>query len=477
MSNIEFRDYNLFADVCDFVDQAAEFTGIHSGLLEQIKQPNAIYKFHFPLRRWRDGRYEHEVIKAYRVQHSHHKTPVKGGIRYSLAVTEDEVTGLAALMTYKCALVNVPFGGAKGGIRINVRDYSEEELEKITRRYTFELIKKNCIGPALDVPAPDYGTGAREMAWIVDTYSAFHPDAIDANGCVTGKPLSLSGIRGRTEGTGQGVFFGIREACNVPEDMHKRGMSTGLGDKRVIVQGLGNVGFYSAKYLQEGGATIIGIAEYEGGIYNENGLNVESVFKHRKESGSILGFPGAIDVPHSVDLLEYDCDILVPAALENQITELNASRIKAKVIGEAANGPVTAAAAKILLEKGVLILPDMYLNAGGVTVSYFEWLKNLSHVSFGKIQKRYDSLSNERLVSAIEQSSGKSLSAIERATLIRGADERDLVLSGLEETMVRAYEEIQEIYRQKQIPTLRTAAFVNALEKIAESYEALGIFP
>lgn len=473
MPTTEFRDYNLFADVCDFVDQAAGYTDIHPGLLEQIKQPNSIYKFHFPLRRGNG----YEVIKAYRVQHSHHKTPVKGGIRYSMAVTEDEVTGLAALMTYKCALVNVPFGGAKGGIRIDARKYSVEELEKITRRYTFELVKKNCIGPALDVPAPDYGTGAREMAWIVDTYAAFHPDAIDANACVTGKPLSLSGIRGRTEATGQGVFFGIREACNIAEDMNQRGLKTGLGDKRVIVQGLGNVGFYSAKYLQEGGATITGIAEYEGGIYNENGLDVESVFKHRKETGSILGYPGATDIQHSADLLEYDCDILVPAALENQITAENAPRIKAKVIGEAANGPVTAEAAKILLAKGILILPDMYLNAGGVTVSYFEWLKNLSHVSFGKIQKRYDTLSNERLVSAIEQSSGKTLSDIERATLTRGAEERDLVLSGLEETMVRAYEEILEIYRRKEILSLRTAAFVNALNKISVSYLDMGIFP
>lgn len=466
--------FNLFKEVCQFIDDAAGHTEHHPGLIAQIKQPNSIFKFHFPLRR-KKGVYE--VIKAYRVQHSHHKTPVKGGIRYAMDVNESEVTGLAALMTFKCALVNVPFGGAKGGIRIDARKYKVSELERITRRYAFELIKKNCLGPAVDVPAPDYGTGAREMAWIMDTYSAFHTESVNAGACVTGKPLSQSGIRGRTEATGQGVFYGIREAVDVPEDMKQLGLTTGLGDKRVIIQGFGNVGYYSALYLQEGGATITGIAEYDGGIFNPDGLDVKAVHEHRKETGSILDFPGATNIENSLELLEYDCEILVPAALENQITEENAPRIKAKIIGEGANGPLTAGAANILIKNGVWILPDLYLNAGGVTVSYFEWLKNLSRVSFGKIEKRYDALNNQRLVDAIEGATGRMISNELKNSIIRGADERDLVQSGLEETMIRAYQEIRETKVQKKTDSLRKGAFINAINKIAISYIDLGIFP
>ncbi|MDX1909466.1 MAG: Glu/Leu/Phe/Val dehydrogenase [Bacteroidia bacterium] len=468
------KKYSLFEDVCSFVDDAARYTSIHPGLLDQIKQPNSILRMNFPIRR---DSGEYQVISAWRIQHSHHKTPVKGGIRYSEHVNEDEVAGLAALMTYKCAIVDIPFGGAKGGIKINKARYSDGEIEKITRRYAYELIAKNSLGPAIDVPAPDYGTGAREMAWIVDTYTAFYPEDINASGCVTGKPLSQAGVDGRTEATGMGVYFGIREALDVAEDMHALGLTPGLAGKRVIVQGLGNVGFYSAKYLQEGGAIITGIAEYEGGVYNPDGLDVESVFKHRKSTGSILNYPGAQNVTRSIELLEYDCDILVPAALENQITAENASRIKAKIIGEAANGPVTAEAAKILIAQGAIIIPDFYLNAGGVTVSYFEWLKNLARVSFGKMEKRYEALNNARIVDAIESASGVKLSAIQRNELIRGASERDIVISGLEETMVGAYHEIRETRVRKNTETLRKAALVNALEKIAVSYMELGIFP
>ena len=468
------HNFDLFHEVCQFIDEAAGYTNHHPGLIEQIKQPNSIFKVNFPLRR---AKGEYEVIRAYRVQHSHHKTPVKGGIRYAPDVNESEVTGLAALMTFKCALVNVPFGGAKGGIRIDARKYDISELERITRRYTFELLKKNCIGPAVDVPAPDYGTGAREMAWILDTFSAFHPEAVNAGACVTGKPVSQSGIDGRTEATGQGVFFGIREAVSIAEDMKKLGLNAGLGDKKVIVQGFGNVGFYSAYYLQDGGATIIGIAEYEGGIYNPDGIDVEAAHKHRRETGSILNFPGAQNIANSKELLEYECDILVPAALENQITAENAPRIQAKIIGEGANGPVSAEAGRILLDKGVMILPDLFLNAGGVTVSYFEWLKNLSRVSFGKMEKRYDALNNQRLVEAIESSSGNSLTSIQRNSIVRGADERDLVQSGLEETMITAYNEIRETRLQRKIENLRMAAFVHAIDKIAVSYIDLGVFP
>lgn len=468
------KEYSLFEDVCGFVDDAAKHLDIHPGLLEQIKQCNSIYKFHFPLRN-DDGTYE--VLTGFRIQHSHHKLPVKGGIRYSEHVDEEEVKGLAALMTYKCALVNVPFGGAKGGVSINPQKYSERQLERITRRYTSELIKKKFIGPAIDVPAPDYGTGAREMAWIVDTYEAFNPEVINAKGCVTGKPLSQHGIDGRTEATGQGVFFGIREAVSVEEDMRAIGLTTGLRGKTVIVQGLGNVGYYSAKYISESGAKVIGVAEWNGGIYDEKGIDIEALKAYQLANKGFKGYPHGKFIEKSKEMLTYACDILVPAALENQITAENADKIQAKIIGEAANGPVTQEAEKILLKKGILVIPDMYLNAGGVTVSYFEWLKNLSRVSFGKLEKRYDQEKYRKLLATIENATGESFTSDEKDALVQGASERDLVLSGLEETMVTAYHAINKIRKEKQIQSLRTAGFTLALQRIAQSYTDLGIFP
>jgi len=455
-------------------DHAASFTDFEPGLLHQIKICNSIYKFYFPVEV--EGKIE--VIEGIRVQHSHHKTPTKGGIRYSEFVNEDEVKALATLMTFKCAVVDVPFGGAKGGIKISPRKYSDKQLEKITRRYTTELIKKSMIGAAIDVPAPDYGSGSREMAWIADTYATFKYDDLNALGCVTGKPLGQGGIQGRTEATGQGLFFGLREALSIEEDMKKIGLSKGMKDKKIIVQGLGNVGYFAAQFCMNGGGVIVGIAEREGGIYNANGLNVEEVFKHRKSKGSILDFPGAKNIQNSMELLEMDCDILIPAALENQITQENAPRIKAKIIAEGANGPVTKNAEAILLQKGVMIIPDLYLNAGGVTVSYFEWLKNLSHVRFGRMEKRFHEMANTELVSAVESTTGKQLEAHHRKILIHGPDEIDLVRSGLEETMLFAYNEIREIKMQNpKIGDLRTAAFVSGIKKLGVSYQALGIFP
>jgi glutamate dehydrogenase (NAD(P)+) len=468
------QGYNLFDDVRLFISAAAQYTDHDPGLIEQILQPNSVLKFHFPIRK-DNGTVE--VVEAYRVQHSHHKTPCKGGIRYSLGVDEGEVSGLAALMTFKCAVVDVPFGGAKGGIKIDRRKYSATELERITRRYAFELIKKNSLSPAVDVPAPDYGTGAQEMAWIYDTYNAFFPDATDSGGCVTGKPISQGGIAGRTEATGMGVYFGIREASEVAKDMKKLGLTTGLAGKRVIVQGLGNVGYHAAKYLSEGGAIVTGIAEYDGGLFDENGLDVEAIRQHRHEGGGMRNFSGPQFIEDAASLLTHDCDILVPAALENQITTKNAPHIQAKIIGEGANGPVTSEAAAILIQRGVYILPDLYLNAGGVTVSYFEWLKNLARVSFGKMDRRYNMLNNARLVAAIESASGHQLTDGQRQSLIVGANERDLVISGLEDTMIQSYHELNETLHRKKVDSLRKAAFINSLNKITASYLELGIFP
>ncbi|MGD9900831.1 MAG: Glu/Leu/Phe/Val dehydrogenase [Calditrichaceae bacterium] len=466
---------NFFEQVNQHFDRAAGFTGHPPGLLEQIRICNSVYHFTFPLKR-DDGSIE--TLDAWRAEHSHHKLPVKGGIRYAENVSENEVMALAALMTYKCAVVDVPFGGAKGGIRINKADYSDGELERLTRRYTYELYRKNFIGPGTDVPAPDYGTGPREMAWILDTYRSLAEDQLDAIACVTAKPVAQGGVRGRTEATGLGVYYGVREACRISKDMKKLKLSAGLEGKRVVVQGLGNVGYHAAKFIQEGGGVIVGLAEYEGAIHNPKGINVEEVMIHRKETGSILNFPHAKNLKKSADALELDCDILVPAALENQITMENVKKIKAKIIAEAANGPVTADASELLAKNGVQILPDLYLNAGGVTVSYFEWLKNLSHVRFGRMSRRFEEDINSKILKSVEDLTGKKFAKNVFDQIARGADEKELVYSGLEETMITAYQAIRAIQAEHhdQID-LRTAAFIDALNKVAVSYFELGIFP
>lgn len=469
------QPYSFFHSVERSFDKAAKFTKWDLGILEQIKACNSVYQMRFPVKR-DDGSIE--VIEAYRVQHSQHKSPCKGGIRFSDEVNQDEVMALASLMTYKCAIVNVPFGGGKGGIKINPRKYSEYELEKITRRYTSELVKKNFIGPGIDVPAPDYGTGAREMAWIVDTYASLKPGEIDAAGCVTGKPITQGGVRGRTEATGLGVFYGIREVCNMPDVMKKQGLPVGIEGKTVVVQGMGNVGFYCAKFFREHGAIVVGIAEYEGAIYNAKGLNEEEVFKHRKATGSILNFPGATNLAKNTDALELECDILIPAALENVINGDNAPRVKAKIIGEAANGPCTPEADEVFAKKGILCVPDMYLNAGGVTVSYFEWLKNLSHVRYGRMEKRFNENMNMQIINQMEVLTGKSVGESQKKQIVHGADEQELVHSGLEETMITATREIMDLWKSNPgIPDMRTAAYVSAINKVATSYAELGIFP
>jgi glutamate dehydrogenase (NAD(P)+) len=469
LKNLTFSD-----SVSYYFDKAAPFTDSPQGLLDQIKACNSIYKMNFPVKYGNQVK----VIEAYRVQHSHHRLPTKGGIRYSLHVDQDEVMALAALMTYKCALVDVPFGGAKGGIKISPRNTSPEILENITRRYTAELVKKNFIGPGLDVPAPDYGTGEREMAWIVDTYMTLRPGEIDGYACVTGKPVSQNGIKGRTEATGRGVVYSLNEVCSYKDDMQQLGLEVGLDGKRVIIQGLGNVGYHTGRIIQEYGAVVIAVAESDGAIYNEKGIDVEALHKYRVEKKSVKGFPGGKYIADSILALELDCDILIPAALERQITEVNAPRIKAKIIAEAANGPITPGAEKILLKKGIMIIPDIYINAGGVTVSYFEWLKNLSHVRFGRMQKRYEEKHQSNFIKLVEDLTGKSVPKSRIDSLIHGADEIDLVNSGLEDTMINAYRDIRDFKKRKRnVTDLRTAAFAVSINKIRDSYYAMGIFP
>ena len=466
---------NFYESVQRNFDKAAALTKIPKGLLDQIRACNAVYQMRFPVRIGN----QIQTIEAYRVQHSHHRLPTKGGIRYSHKVNQEEVMALASLMTYKCAIVDVPFGGAKGGVKISPRNHTTDQLERITRRYTTELIRKNFIGPGIDVPAPDYGTGPREMAWILDTYTTFKHGEIDAAGCVTGKPVTQSGIQGRTEATGRGVYYGLRELLNNKKEMASIGLEPGMAGKTMVIQGLGNVGSYAGSISQnEGDAVIIAVSEFEGAIYNENGINIDKLLKFRKDTGSIVGFPGSKKLEKREDALELKCDVLVPAALENVINKGNAKRIKAKIIAEAANGPVTSEGEDILLKKGVIVLPDMYLNAGGVTVSYFEWLKNLSHMRFGRMEKRHNSNTYLNLVDQFERMTGKSVSDRDKSMLTRGADEIDLVRSGLEETMVNSYNQIHEIKsRKKKCEDLRQAAFINALGKISSDYMNMGVFP
>ncbi len=456
-------------------DKAAAHTSIHPGLLQQIKTCNSVYQVNFPVKIGDS----YQVIEAYRVQHSHHRLPTKGGIRFSHLVDQEEVMALAALMTYKCAIVDVPFGGAKGGVKVSPRSYTAEELERITRRYTVELIRKNFIGPSVDVPAPDYGTGEREMAWILDTYQTFKGGEIDAAGCVTGKPVRQNGINGRTEATGRGVYYSIRELYNDDSQLKRIGASKGIAGKTMVIQGMGNVGSYTGLISQqEGDVKIIGLSEMEGTIYNEKGIDMQAALDFRKEKGTILGFPGSVTLPERGDWVGIECDILVPAALESQITEENMHKVKAKVIAEAANGPITAEAAEYLVKNGSIIIPDMYCNAGGVTVSYFEWLKNLSHMRFGRMDKRFNQNTYQNIVNTFESLTGKSINEKEKQFITRGAEEVDLVRSGLEETMINSYHQIMDVYHgYDKVDNLRDAAFICALNKVANDYMTLGVFP
>ncbi|HEU4402670.1 MAG TPA: Glu/Leu/Phe/Val dehydrogenase, partial [Candidatus Polarisedimenticolia bacterium] len=401
-SGAEGEDLNLWNIVGRQFDKAAATMDLPDGLLRQIKACNAVYYVQFPVRF--GDRYE--MFQGWRAEHSQHRKPTKGGIRYSEFVTQEEIMALAALMTYKCAIVDVPFGGSKGGICFNRKNYTPQQIEKITRRYTAELVRKNFIGPGVNVPAPDLGTGEQEMAWMADTFDAMSPGHIDSLACVTGKPITQGGIHGRKEATGRGVQYGIREAFKHRSDMKKFGLTGGLEGKRVAIQGFGNVGYYVARFLsEEDGCKVIAIGDVNGGAMNPEGLNIEQLSEHRAKTGSLLGLQGATNLPGARDVLEVECDILIPAALENQITLENVDRVKTHLIAEAANGPTTIGADERLNQRGIMIIPDIYLNAGGVTVSYFEWTKNLSHMRYGRMEKRLEEIHREKLVSAIEHAS------------------------------------------------------------------------
>jgi glutamate dehydrogenase (NAD(P)+) len=468
-----------FRDSVDLMfKRAVSHMDLSPGLAEKIRVCNSTYTVRFGVRL----RGKIETFTGYRSVHSEHMEPVKGGIRYAMAVHQDEVEALAALMTYKCALVETPFGGSKGGLRVDPRQWDAHELEQITRRFAYELIKRDLINPAQNVPAPDMGTGEREMAWIADQYARMNTTDINAKACVTGKPPHAGGIQGRVEATGRGVQFALREFFRHPEDVAKAGLSGGLAGKRVIVQGLGNVGYHAAKFLsEEDDATVIAIIERDGALVDKKGLKVEAVREWIGAHGGVKGYPHATYVEDGSVVLEEACDILIPAAMEGVIHLGNAERIKAPLIIEAANGPITFGADEILRRKGTLIIPDLYANAGGVTVSYFEWVKNLSHIRFGRMQRRAEEARSRLIVEELERLSGDqglgwSLSPDFKEKFLTGSDELALVRSGLDDTMRTAYQSMRKIWHERQdVEDLRVAAYIVAISRVAATYQSKGL--
>ncbi len=476
MSAGSSREPSFRDSVNTLYNRAVGHMNLSEGLAEKIRVVNSTYTVRFGVKLRGDIR----TFTGYRSVHSEHAEPVKGGIRFAMAVDQDEVEALAALMTYKCALVEVPFGGSKGGLRIDPREWDDDEMERITRRFAFELIKRDLIHPSQNVPAPDMGTGEREMAWIADQYHRMNTTDIDARACVTGKPLNAGGIRGRVEATGRGVQYATRDFFRYPEDLKVAGLSKGLSGKRIIVQGLGNVGYHAAKFLQEeDDCKIIGVIERDGAIVDPKGINIEDLRTHIMQNDGVKGFSPGKYVENGALVLEEECDILIPAALEGVINLDNADRIKTKLIVEAANGPVTAGADEILRGKGIVIIPDMYANAGGVTVSYFEWVKNLSHIRFGRMQRREEEARHTMLIDEIERATGKKLSAAFKDRYIKGADEITLVRSGLDDTMRGAYSGMREKWHSLRGGNsdidLRTAAFMISIGRVADSYRSLGL--
>ena len=454
-------------------DKAISLIDISPGLAQKIKVCNSTYTVRFGVKL----RGDIHTFTGYRSVHSEHKEPVKGGIRFATSVNQDEVEALAALMTYKCALVEAPFGGSKGGLHIDPTQWEPDEIEKITRRFAYELIKRDLIHPSQNVPAPDMGTGEREMAWIADQFRRMNTSEINADACVTGKPLNKGGIIGRVEATGRGVQYALQEFFRHKDDVKTSGLSGSLAGKSIIVQGLGNVGYHAAHFLStEDGCKITAVIERDGAVINDDGIDINQLQTHLIENKGVKGFSGANYVSNGSEILEKDCDILIPAAMEGVINLSNAQRIKANVIIEAANGPVTAGADEILTAAGTIIIPDMYANAGGVTVSYFEWVKNLSHIRFGRMQRRQQASSNHILVEEMERLIGKPVSEDFKYKFFKGAGELELVRSGLEDTMCTAYQQMHDTWRSNEnIDSLRTAAYVLALSKVADSYRALGL--
>ena len=463
---------NFLGSTNKLFDQALSYTDISPDLALRIRVSNSTYTINFGVKL----REKIHTFTGWRSVHSEHFEPAKGGIRYDINASQEEVEALAALMTYKCAIIEVPYGGSKGALKINPKDWTKAEIEKITRRFAQELIKRDLIHPAQNVPAPDVGTSANEMAWIADEYRRIHPTDINALACVTGKPTQKGGLVGRSEATGRGVQYIIREFFRHEEDYLKADLKEGLKDKKVSIQGLGNVGYHAAKFLQqEDECRIVCVMEYNGAILNPDGLNIEKIKQYYLEHGSFEGCAEGKFDPNTSELLCLECDILIPAARENVIDESNAQEIKAKLIVEAANGPITFEADKILNKRNVTIIPDIMANAGGVAVSYFEWIRNIRHIRFGRLEKRRNAFQFETLIAAIETMTGKDMPEKFKEQFIEGANEIDLVRSGLDDMMREAYQKVRQSMIENKIPNLRTAAYKVALDRIAISYDTIGL--
>ncbi len=466
------KELNFSQSVGVMFNRAGSFMDISPKLLDKIRVCNATYTVRFGVKL----RGEVHSFTGYRAVHSEHKEPVKGGIRYALSVNQDEVEALAALMTYKTALVDLPFGGSKGGLCIDPNAWEEEELERITRRFTFELAKRDLIHPSQNVPAPDMGTGEREMAWMVDEYRRLNGTDINSAACVTGKPVHLGGIEGRTEATGRGVQYILQEFFRHSEDKKQANMRGDLDGKKIVVQGLGNVGYHAAKFLsEEDGAKIITVIERDGVVRNAKGINIENLKQHMLSGEALADFKGG-KVSTDTNALADKCDILIPAAMEGVINKTNAHDIKTKLIVEAANGPVTAIADKVLRDKGVIIIPDMLANAGGVVVSYFEWVKNVNHIRFGRLQRRREESKATLLMDALEGQGGLKFTRKFRKDYIDGAEELDLVRAGLDDTMREGFNNIRnQLAERPELEDYRTAAFYRAIEDIALHYRSRGL--
>jgi glutamate dehydrogenase (NAD(P)+) len=475
MADEQIQEISFRESVDRMVDHALDVMDLSTDIAAAIKSCNAVLQVKFPVK----IRGKVEMFTGWRAVHSTHRLPAKGGIRYAPIVNQNEVEALAALMTYKCAIVDVPFGGSKGGLLIDPTNYSRDEMELITRRFTLELVRKDFLSPATNVPAPDMGTGQREMAWMADTYKHLNPNDINYSACVTGKPVEHGGIQGRTEATGRGVQYALQEFFRHADAVEEAGLTGDLGAKRVVVQGFGNVGYHAAKFLfEEDGCKIIAIADSSGVLFNDDGLAVEEAYRYKVENKTLSGFSGGrYEEGNPTRALETDCDILIPAAVEGQINLGNVDKVSTHIIIEAANGPITFAADEKLNERGVIIIPDAYANAGGVIVSYFEWIRNLSHIRFGRMQRRYDEIRSQNQLDALEDVTGKRVSDQFRNKINGGASELDLVRSGLDDSMRQAFQEMRDTREgNKKITSYRMAAYVNAIRKIARSYLDIGVY-
>jgi len=464
---------NFLLDTNRYVDKALKFSYLSDDLANKIVTCNSTYTVRFGVRL----RGQIYTFEGWRSVHSEHMEPTKGGIRFDMDTHAEEVEALAALMSYKCAIINVPYGGSKGGLKIDPSQWESRELEKITRRFAQELIKRDLISPSMNVPAPDIGTSSKEMAWIADEYRKIHPADINGSACVTGKPPSKNGLVGREEATGRGVQYIVREFFRNPDLLKLVKLDSDLSTKSFILQGLGNVGYHLSKFLTEDdGVKLIGISEYNGGIYNDDGINVEHAKKYFTKHNSFENYPKATFIKDSSLLLKRKCDILIPAARENVITEKNAEDISANLIVEAANGPISYKGNQIINRKKIFVIPDILANAGGVAVSYFEWVKNLRHIRFGRLEKRRNQIQLNNLIEAIESMTGKTMPAKYKTNFHDGIEEIDLIRSGLDDMMIDGFQSVKkEFLETDKIPDFRTAAFKAAIEKIALSYDFIGL--